>query len=225
MIGKRAPRASRASAAASRDSAGLVAARPTGESSDLARTRSPMPARWSSMFASTVCQSSSVRRSCRQRSRRARPSSRASARAPASECRLAASPGTRLQSRSASRIAIECAHVRCRGSLGQLQQRHARRQQVAGQVAAVDGRDVRRRQRRQRARVVPVVEVAAIALQLEQRVRRSAPAVAHDAGGAQVAEVVGRERGQQLQADVGRRGAMRDERRARSSWKLSGTSQ
>ena len=44
------------------------------------------------------------------------------------------------------------------------------RQQVAGQVAAVDGRDVGRRQRRQRARVVPVVEVPAIALQRQQRV-------------------------------------------------------
>ena len=48
--------------------------------------------------------------------------------------------------------------------------RRAQRQQIAGEVAAVDGRDVGGRQRRERARVVPVVEVAAVALHPQQRV-------------------------------------------------------
>ena len=59
------------------------------------------------------------------------------------------------------------------GGVGQSQQPGAQRQQVAGEVAAVDRRDVARRQRLERPRVVPVVEVAAVALQPVQRARAS----------------------------------------------------
>ena len=45
-------------------------------------------------------------------------------------------------------------------------------QQIAGQIAAVDGRDIARIQRAQVAGVIPVQEMAAKALQLLQGVQR-----------------------------------------------------
>ena len=81
--------------------------------------------------------------------------------------------------------------------------------QVGAEVAAVDRRDVERRQRFGRLRVVPVEEVAAMARQRRQgrerrfdaldRLDRADPAEALRAGG-----------GEEVETDVGRRGAVRD---------------
>ena len=87
------------------------------------------------------------------------------------------------------------------GASGSAQQALAQRQQMAGEVAAVDGRHVARRQRLQRLGVVPVVEMAAVARQrfaacasVARCARSCSPAV-------QVAEVVG---GQVRPAATGR---------------------
>src|SRR3546814_15485337 len=57
--------------------------------------------------------------------------------------------------------------------IGLCQQALAQRQQVPGEVAAVDGRHVQRVQRAQGLGVVPVVEVAAMARQRFKRDRKS----------------------------------------------------
>jgi hypothetical protein len=97
---------------------------------------------------------------------------------------------------------------RC-GRLGQCQQAGTQRPQVAAEVAAVNGRHVGRPQRLQRLRVVPVEPVAAVAFEPIHRVQRRRGAGDQRRGGG-VAEVVRGQRGQQRQADVGRRGAVRD---------------
>ena len=84
------------------------------------------------------------------------------------------------------------------------------RQEIPGEVAAVDRRDIGRRQRRERPRVVPVVEVPAVALHPQQRVEGRLEPVDH-AGDARDSRSRGRQRRQELQPDVGRRGAMRDD--------------
>ena len=90
--------------------------------------------------------------------------------------------------------------------LGQLQQAPAEHQQMAGEVAAVDRRDVQRQQRLERARVVPVVEVAAVALHPASVPNVLLRAV-EQAGRGAVAEIVGGQVRQQRHADVGRAGA------------------
>ena len=82
------------------------------------------------------------------------------------------------------------------------------RQQVATEVAAVDGGDVHRQQWRQRLRVIPVHEVAAMALQLVQR-RQCRLQAADQLQRADPAELPRAGRAQQVQADVGGRGAVR----------------
>ena len=93
--------------------------------------------------------------------------------------------------------------------VGQREQTRPQRQQMAGEVAAVDRRDVARRQRLQGPRVVPVVEVAVVALERCHGAKASRRALDQRAGG-DVAEIVGGEVGEQRQADVGRRGAVGD---------------
>ncbi len=86
------------------------------------------------------------------------------------------------------------------------------RDQVAGEIAAVDRRDVVRLERPQVARVVPVVEVAAearAASSIVASVASSRSTVSMRPGPAEVARG---HRGQQVEADVGRRGAVGDDR-------------
>ena len=87
------------------------------------------------------------------------------------------------------------------------------RHQVAGKVAAVDTRNVERVERIQCARVVPVVEMAAMTLHaLDRRQRRFDPF--DGIGQADPAEVARRDHRQEIDADIGRRGASGDDRTA-----------
>ena len=91
--------------------------------------------------------------------------------------------------------------------VGQRRQARRERQQVAGQVAAVDGRHVHRLQRHQRHRVVPVVEVAVVALHLVHRAEGGGGAREHLAERGET-EVPGAQVGQQRHAHVGWRRAV-----------------
>jgi hypothetical protein len=106
------------------------------------------------------------------------------------------------------RQAIEQRH-RHDGSSARASRPGAQGQQVAGQVAAVHRRDVERRAGLQRLGVVPVVEVAAVAFQPVHRARvlavRSIELLRPRCSRSHRRQV-----GQQRQAHVGRRGAMRD---------------
>ena len=97
------------------------------------------------------------------------------------------------------------------GGIDQLPAGIGKRDQMPGQIAAIDRRDVFRLQRPQVARVVPVEEMPAEALELAhggegrlQPVRRIEVT--------QPGEVAGGEDGEQVHADIRRRGAMRDGR-------------
>ena len=84
-------------------------------------------------------------------------------------------------------------------------------EQVAAQIAAVDGRDVHWEQRGLALGVVPIEEVAAVPRQLgEARERRLEPG--DQFVGADPAELARARGRQQVQPDVGRRGAVRDQR-------------
>ena len=78
---------------------------------------------------------------------------------------------------------------------------------MAGQVAAIDRRHIERWQRQQGLGVIPVVEMATVLLQAGHRGQRLRRALEQPPG-REIAEVVGREIGQQRQPHVGRRGAM-----------------
>ena len=93
-----------------------------------------------------------------------------------------------------------------RGRLADFAQPGAQRHEAGGEVAAVHAGDVERLQRLERARVVPVVELAAVALELVHRVERLLRALRQRRRG-DVAEVPGREVGEQREADVRRRRA------------------
>ena len=80
---------------------------------------------------------------------------------------------------------------------------------MAGEVAAVDGRDVPGVQRLQGPRVVPVIEVSLVPIEAIQRAQGIAGAQ-DQLSGREVAEVVGGQVRQQGETDVGRRGAVRD---------------
>ncbi|MNK91972.1 hypothetical protein D3C87_1120900 [compost metagenome] len=67
------------------------------------------------------------------------------------------------QDRECVGATLECPGMQD-GRLRQFQQAGAQREQVAGKVAAIHGRNVERGQRLQRDGVVPVVEVTQIAL-------------------------------------------------------------
>ena len=96
------------------------------------------------------------------------------------------------------------------GGLGALEERHAQDEQVAGEVAGVDGRDIHRPQWLERVDRVPVVEMAAEPLQSGHRGHRRRDAVL-EALDRRVAEVVAVHVGEELQADVRWRGAPRDD--------------
>ena len=83
------------------------------------------------------------------------------------------------------------------------------REQVTGEVAAVDGRHVFGFERVEVARVVPVVQVPAIPLETVDRGERRLEALDH-LDRADPAEVARGHRREQVQADVGRRRAVRD---------------
>ncbi len=85
-----------------------------------------------------------------------------------------------------------------------------RARRCAGEVAAVHRGDVAGLQRAQSGRVVPVVEVAAEALEAAHRRQGGLEAV-HHVEEAQPAEVPGGDHRQQVEADVGRRRAMRQD--------------
>ena len=89
------------------------------------------------------------------------------------------------------------------------------RDQRAGEVAAVDGRDVARVQRRQRRRVVPVEEVALGTARAPRASSASRSSRSTSAVGREVAEIVRGQRREQAHADVGRRGAPRQLRARR----------
>ncbi len=92
-------------------------------------------------------------------------------------------------------------------ALGQIDARLLEREQVAGEVPAVDGRDVLGFQRLQRARVVPVEEVAAELRHLTDGVEGQLQAL-DQFERARVTEVVRGGGRNQEQPDVGGRGAM-----------------
>ena len=92
------------------------------------------------------------------------------------------------------------------GRLADFAQPGAQRHEAGGEIAAVHAGDVERLQRLERARVVPVVELAAVALELVHRVERLLRALRQRRRG-DVAEVPGREVGEQREADVRRRRA------------------
>ena len=81
------------------------------------------------------------------------------------------------------------------------------RDQVGGQIAAVDRRHVFRRQRAEILGVVPVVEMAAESLQRGHRRDGSLQPLEH-VEGSDPAEVPGGDGRQQVEPDVGRRGPM-----------------
>jgi hypothetical protein len=84
-------------------------------------------------------------------------------------------------------------------------------EQMAGEIAAVDRRDVARIERAQIGGGVPVVEMAAVALQpLHRGEGRLEPL--HRFGRADPAEIAGGDDREQIQAHVGRRGAPRERR-------------
>ena len=90
-----------------------------------------------------------------------------------------------------------------------LTQTGGQRHEGAGQVSAVDGRDVARCERRERGRVVPVEQVPLVVLDRFDRVECT-PDPRRQFRRAAIAEVVCGERREQPHADVGRRGAARD---------------
>ena len=94
------------------------------------------------------------------------------------------------------------------GGVVQFHQAGLQGQQMAGQVAAVHRRDIHGLQRLERLRVVPVVEMPLEALQFPHAVQGGAAALDQLAHG-EIAEIVGRQVGQQGQADIRRRGAVR----------------
>ena len=83
-------------------------------------------------------------------------------------------------------------------------------EEIPREIAAVDRRDVGGSSGASVRVSLPVVEMTAIALHPQQRVEGRFETV-DDAGDAEIAEVVGAERRQKLQPDVGGRRAMRDD--------------
>ena len=85
------------------------------------------------------------------------------------------------------------------------------RDQVAGQVAAVDRGDIGRIERAQIARVVPIVEMAAEAREVAHGGERRLQPLGR-LGGSHPTEIAGRRRGEEIQAEIGRRGPVGEDR-------------
>ena len=98
--------------------------------------------------------------------------------------------------------------IRLRPAVGQRQAGLRDGQQVAAEVAAVDGGDVHRQQRLAARGVVPVEEVAPMALQAIDAVQ-GVLQPAEQLRRVDPAEFARASHAQQVQADVGRRGALR----------------
>ena len=88
------------------------------------------------------------------------------------------------------------------------------RDEMAGEVSAVDRRDVLRFERSAVRGVIPVVEVPAKALETVHRVQCGFETLDR-IDGAEPAEIPGRHRRQHIQSDVGGRCAMRHDRARR----------
>ena len=86
------------------------------------------------------------------------------------------------------------------------------RDQVPGQIAAVDGGYVSRVERAQIARVVPIVEMSAEALQPAHRRERRLEPIDRPVG-SDPAEIARADDGKEIEAEIGRRRPMRDRRR------------
>ena len=91
-------------------------------------------------------------------------------------------------------------------------QRRRQRDQMPGKVAAIHRRDIKRAHRRQRVGLVPVVEMALILLHLLKRIDSGLNAVQRFTE-ADPAEIARGDDGQEIDADIGRRRALRDNRR------------
>ena len=94
---------------------------------------------------------------------------------------------------------------------GLLPQPGAESEQVPGEVAAVHTRDIVREQRLEGAGVVPIVKVPAVPLQLVHRGQRVIGAL-DQAAYRKIAEIAGRQIGQQRQSHVGGRCPRSDHR-------------
>ncbi len=88
-----------------------------------------------------------------------------------------------------------------------LQQSLFQGQQAGEQVAAIDRGDVTRGQHLQRGRVVPVQEMPPVPGQARQRLQRVLDAL-EQLGQREIAQVMGRQGGEQVQPDIGGRGPM-----------------
>ena len=122
--------------------------------------------------------------------------------------------GQRLQRLAGERQAVAGAGDDAGDSAGSGPPRRAgigERDQVAGEIAAVDRRDIRRIERAKIARVVPIVEVAAEPLQPFHRGERRFEALDR-LERADPAEVARGDRRQKIEADIGGRGPVRDDR-------------
>ena len=100
---------------------------------------------------------------------------------------------------------LERVGVHQRRRRAQFAQGFAGDQAAAHEIAAVDRGDVHRMQGRQRPGVDPVVEMPAVLRHARQRRDRAFEAI-DEVGDREIAEVARGDGGQQLQADVGRRG-------------------
>ena len=107
--------------------------------------------------------------------------------------------------------AVEIALQMHRRRLGPFRAGRGHRDQMAGEIAAVDARHVERIERPQRRRLVPVEQMAAMALHLLDRRHRRVDAAGR-IGEADPAEIARRNDRQQIDADIGRRGSRRHDR-------------
>ena len=109
----------------------------------------------------------------------------------------------------------------CLRLLFELEQALRQRDERAGEVAAIDRRDIPRVQRRPRRRVVPVQEVTAIAFEPFQR-RQGRIEPPQHLGGRQIAKIVRGHGRQHAHADIGRRRASRHAREVLALLKIVG---
>ena len=105
-------------------------------------------------------------------------------------------------------IGIQC------GSSCPLPTRLGERQQVSGEIAAVNGRDILGIQRAQIVRIIPVVEMPAKPFHPVERRKARLEAIER-VQAADPTELARRHDRQEIQADIGRRGSMRDHFRGR----------
>ena len=113
-----------------------------------------------------------------------------------------------VEDRDAVEHAVEIALKMDRRRLGPFGAGRGHGDQMAGEIAAVDARNVERIERPQRRRVVPVVEMAAMTLHASRSWSIVASMRVDGVGQADPAEIARRDDRQQIDADIGRRGAL-----------------